>query len=427
MFLGDYSRQGHDLLITHDGATILVPGYFGQESSPALAAPNGAFLTSEVVNALAGPNAPGQYAQADGQSALVEIGKVVKLTGSATAKHADGVEVNLAEGDPVFQGDVLRTGPDSKLGVSFLDDSLFSMSADARMVLDELVYDPANVANSSMVVNLVQGSFVFVTGAIAPTGNMKVDTPVATMGIRGTTPKVLINTDLGVTEFTILPDPDSGKVGSYLLIDKTSGEILGTVESVGDKWVITTLSNEAVKVGKSGLDLLEDEVALADIRDVVSRALGDRTELNGANSFQQVAFDASASTGGQGDGQGGSGEGETPGGGSGGVDPTPDNDDAPIAGDDAFTTTEDDCAHGQVINVIGGGADVDPDGFALTVTQVNGVNLTFNSTGTAGRGSCRPVRILAISQTGGITYDPNDKYEWLAEGEETDRHLHLHG
>ena len=234
-----------------------------------------------------------------------------------------------------------KRDPTSKLGVSFLDDTVFSMSADARMVLDELVYDPANAANSSMVFNLVQGSFVFVTGAIAPTGNMKVETPVATMGIRGTTPKLFVNADLGVVEFAILPDPGDGKVGSYVLIDKTSGEILGTVDSVGDKWVVTTLSNEAVRIAKSGVDLLEDEVALADIRDAVSRALGDRTELGGTNSFQQVAFDASASATGQGDQQGSSDGGETPGGGSGVGGEAPDSDDAPIAGDDAFTTNED--------------------------------------------------------------------------------------
>ncbi len=54
------------------------------------------------------------------------------------------------------------------------------------MVLDELVYDPGG-SDNSMLVNLVQGTFVFVAGQIAPTGEMEVQTPVATLGIRGTT------------------------------------------------------------------------------------------------------------------------------------------------------------------------------------------------------------------------------------------------
>ena len=421
LFLGDYSRLGHDLLIEHNGTSFLVQDYFAGPGAN-LAGPNGAFLTPAVVEALAGPAAPGQYAQAGttpaapAAASLVEIGKVVSVEGDATATHADGVTVNLANGDPVYQGDVVRTGPGSKLGVSFIDDSVFSMSADARMVLDELVFDPAKAADSSMVVNLVQGSFVFVTGQVAPAGNMKVETPVATMGIRGTTPKVLIDTNLGVTEFTILPDPGSGKIGSYLLLDKTTGEILGTVETSGDKWVITSLSGEAVKIAKSGLDLLEDERALTDIRDAVSNALGTRTEYNGSNSFQQVAFDSSASAG-QGDGSGGPNDGGGPGGGNGGViDPSPDKDDPPVAGDDTFTIDEDHLLLGKnVINASGGGADGDPEGFAVTVTQVNGETLDF-----LGGTASEPLpsgALLLIGQTGGITYDPTSAFNYLAAGE----------
>ncbi|MEP9390256.1 VCBS domain-containing protein, partial [Mesorhizobium sp. KR9-304] len=424
LFLGDYSRQGHDLLIEHDGASFLVQDYFAGPGAN-LVAPSGAFLTPSVVEALAGPNAPGQYAQAGTEpagtepaaAALTEIGKVVSVSGTATATHSDGVTVNLASGDPVYQGDVVRTGPESKLGISFIDDSVFSMSADARMVLNELVFDPAKASESSMVVDLVQGSFVFVTGQVAPAGNMKVETPVATMGIRGTTPKVLVNTDLGVTEFTILPDPDSGKIGSYLLLDKTTGEILGTVESVGDKWVITSLSGEAVKIAKSGLDLLEDDAALNDIREAVSKALGQRTELNGANSFQQVTFDSSSSAGGPGDGTGGSNDGNGAGGGNGGVDPNPGRDDPPIAGDDQFTLDEDSSTTASVIDGSVGGTDVDPDGFGVSVTEVDGAPLTFVS------GMAHVIlpsgAELAMTPGGGFTYNAVDAFDWLAVGEQT--------
>jgi VCBS repeat-containing protein len=427
LFLGDYSRQGHDLVIEHNGASLLVEGYFDGAGSN-LVGPNGAYLTPSVVHALAGPIAPGQYAQEGGATAataLSEIGKVVSIEGTATITHSDGVTVNLANGDPVYQGDVVSTGAGSKLGISFIDDSVFSMSADARMVLDELIFDPAKVADSSMVVNLVQGSFVFVTGQVAPSGNMKVETPVATMGIRGTTPKVSVSTELGVTEFSILPDPGSGKVGSYVLLDKATGAILGTVESVGDKWVITTLSDEAVKVAKSGLDLLEDEAAISDIRDAVSNALGKRAEYSGSNSFQQVAFNASASNSGQDGDQNSDGGGASGDGSGGNVDPTPDKDDPPIAGDDAFSTNEDLVLAGKnVISASGGGPDVDPDGFALSVTQVNGADLTFNAGGTASvvlpaDAALQTVGAnLLISKTGSITYDPTSAFNYLAVGQQ---------
>jgi VCBS repeat-containing protein len=423
LLLGDYSRQGHDLLIEHDGATILIEDYFGG-SGANLAAPNGAFLSADTVGLLAGPLAPGQYAQAAAADApaatgLTKIGKVVSIEGSATATHSDGVSVPLKDGDPVYQGDVVQTAAGSKLGIAFIDDSVFSMSADARMVLNELIFDPAKAADSSMVVNLVQGSFVFVTGKVAPSGDMKVETPVATMGIRGTTPKVLISTELGVTEFSILPDPDSGKIGAYVLLDKETGEILGTVESVGDKWVITSLSGEAVKVAKSGLDLLEDEIAMADIRAAVSSALGDRTLLEGSGSYFQIAYNASSSAGGQGSTGGENGGGGTGGDGGAIVDPTPGKDDAPIANADAVTTGEEDDASsgelvaltGNVFSSNGSGADYDPDGFGITLISVNGTALA------SWGGNLPSGATLAMTATGGFTYRPNNAFETIGLGE----------
>ena len=70
------------------------------------------------------------------------------------------------------------------------------------MELNEFVYDPIGNSNSTLF-NLTKGSFTFVAGAIAKSGSMKVDTPVGTMGIRGTAPHVEILED-GTVKFTTL-------------------------------------------------------------------------------------------------------------------------------------------------------------------------------------------------------------------------------
>jgi HAD superfamily hydrolase (TIGR01662 family) len=57
------------------------------------------------------------------------------------------------------------------------------------MVLNEFVYDPNGKSNSTLF-SLSKGTFTFIAGKVAKTGDMKIDTPVATMGIRGTTPHV---------------------------------------------------------------------------------------------------------------------------------------------------------------------------------------------------------------------------------------------
>jgi hypothetical protein len=72
------------------------------------------------------------------------------------------------------------------------------------------VYDPNSTSNASLF-NLTKGTFTFVAGKVAKTGDMKVDTPVATMGIRGTTPRVEISDD-GTVRFSTLIEEGKSRV-----------------------------------------------------------------------------------------------------------------------------------------------------------------------------------------------------------------------
>jgi hypothetical protein len=153
---------------------------------------------------------PAQPAVQDAASS--PIGKVVAVTGSVTIEHVAAVVVqaNVSNqavqtkvGDLAYQGDVVRTGADGKVSINFTDGTSFSLSNNANMTLDEFVYDPNGKSNSTLF-KLSKGTFTFVAGNIAKTGDMKVDTPVATMGIRGTTPHVEISDDGGTVKFSTL-------------------------------------------------------------------------------------------------------------------------------------------------------------------------------------------------------------------------------
>ena len=78
------------------------------------------------------------------------------------------------------------------------------------MVLNEFVYDPNGSSNSTLF-NLTKGTFTFVAGKVAKTSDMKIDTPVATMGIRGTTPRVEISDD-GTVGFSTLIEEGKSKL-----------------------------------------------------------------------------------------------------------------------------------------------------------------------------------------------------------------------
>ena len=95
------------------------------------------------------------------------IGHVTKLTGNATAIR-NGVSIVLNLGDNVHQGDVVQSGSNSTLGITFIDGTVFGLGANAKMVLNEMIYDPNGSDNSSLL-SLVAGTISFVAGATAKT------------------------------------------------------------------------------------------------------------------------------------------------------------------------------------------------------------------------------------------------------------------
>ncbi|WP_340117827.1 Calx-beta domain-containing protein [Pelagibius sp. 7325] len=216
LFSAEFSRAGDDLLLnTTHGEEFLLRDYFAQEQPPQLETPEGARLTPGTVESLAGPEIPTAYAQAGGVQLEQSIGEVSALNGIARVQRSDGSREDLSEGDPIFQGDVVSTGVGSDLGIQFVDNTVFSLSSNARMVIDELVYNPGGTSNS-MGVSLIQGTFVFVTGQVAPSGGMDVETPTGTIGIRGTTVGVQIATLGGSTRIVNLVNPETGEVGSFI-------------------------------------------------------------------------------------------------------------------------------------------------------------------------------------------------------------------
>jgi hypothetical protein len=87
----------------------------------------------------------------------------------------------------IKQGDVLITGSGGALGITLRDNTRLSLGPDSRLVIDRFLFSPAD-KKFSLITTLLKGTAAFVTGRIgqlAPDA-VKVKTPVATIGIRGT-------------------------------------------------------------------------------------------------------------------------------------------------------------------------------------------------------------------------------------------------
>ena len=225
----DFSRNNTDLIaVSSDGDKLTLIDYFTNFELPNLYTDNGLQLKGNAVNHLAGPLAKGQYAQAaDGN--VLSIGEVSTVSGTVKATRLDGTTTNLNVGDPVFQGDTIETEGSGAVGLVFLDKTTFSLSDGGKMILDELVYDAAT-ASGSMVVNMVEGAFSFISGEIAKTGPdaMTLETPVVTMGIRGTTVAGKAAVEGNENSFTLLQDADGG-VGQISVSNDGGTQVLAQV------------------------------------------------------------------------------------------------------------------------------------------------------------------------------------------------------
>ena len=99
-----------------------------------------------------------------------------------------GTDAMPAEvGMHILRGDVLRTGPDSSMGVLFRDDTSLALGPDSESVVDDFVFAPAQ-GGLSMLLKVSKGTAALISGEIAKLKpeSMVVSTPLSTIGIRGT-------------------------------------------------------------------------------------------------------------------------------------------------------------------------------------------------------------------------------------------------
>ena len=288
LFGGDFKRSGSDLVISKGDHELRLEDYFRGDKHAPLASPDGAYLTGNIVDALTGHV---QIAQADGSASAAKIiGHVTKLTGTATVVR-NGVSIILNNGDNVHQGDVVQSGSNSTLGITFIDGSVFGLASNAKMVLNEMIYDPNGSSNSSLM-SLVSGTISFVAGATAKHGDMKVDTPVATMGIRGTA--VLVEIDFEIMQpqlnqvlpqlappvrFQVLIEPD-GTFGSYVLLERTTLAPMATVSQPG---TVTTVSGNGAVSFLASAQLSPEAMRL--INEVFSQRYTDNSNPRSDTHF----------------------------------------------------------------------------------------------------------------------------------------------
>ena len=139
-------------------------------------------------------------------AADIKIGGVFEQSGQPGAISRKSGEELIAELDTdIVSLDEVET-KNGRLKLKFIDDTQVSLTEHTYMEINEYVYDP-DPSKSKMALNFVQGTARFATGGLGlvPKENIQIQTPTATIGIRGTDFTTTVD-ELGRSLVILLPD-----------------------------------------------------------------------------------------------------------------------------------------------------------------------------------------------------------------------------
>ena len=111
-----------------------------------------------------------------------------------------------------------------RLGITFLDDSQVRLTEHSELIIDEFIYDP-DPSKSKMALQFASGTARFITGKLATIDkeNILIQTPSATIGIRGTDFTVTVD-ELGRSLVILLPD-DDGLPSGEIVVATAMGQV----------------------------------------------------------------------------------------------------------------------------------------------------------------------------------------------------------
>jgi hypothetical protein len=132
--------------------------------------------------------APLRAAQPEGNPAEGDpAGSVKNVSGEAAVIRAGAAPLALKPGDRIFARDVLTTGAGAALGLVLRDNTTLGLGPNSRLVLERFLFAPAT-GSLAQALRLSRGSLAAVSGEIVKLNPeaARVDTPVCSVGIRGT-------------------------------------------------------------------------------------------------------------------------------------------------------------------------------------------------------------------------------------------------
>lgn len=116
-----------------------------------------------------------------------EIGRIKSVVGSGSVLKGGKTATPAAPGLQLAVNDVVTTGRDGRIGITFIDNSRFAVGPNSRVALSQFEFDDTTHKGRSLT-TVDRGSLAIVSGQIAKENKdaMKVRTPTSLLAARGT-------------------------------------------------------------------------------------------------------------------------------------------------------------------------------------------------------------------------------------------------
>ena len=189
-------------------------------------------------------------------SAHASIGGVILHEGAGQVERSeDGSEVVTKKELDIFSDDIVMTGK-GKTAIQFLDDTRVDITEHSKLIIDAFVYD-AETSTGSLSIKASLGTIRYASGLIAKNSkqNVKIQTPTATIGVRGTDFSMTVD-ELGGSTIILLPSCDTNGNCFVGEIDVTSDAGQVILNQAFQATVVTTVASAPMK--PVILDLDED-------------------------------------------------------------------------------------------------------------------------------------------------------------------------
>jgi hypothetical protein len=152
---------------------------------------------------------------------IAEIGSVTEQEGQSSILRQKA-SLPSSKGTKVEMLDVISTGK-GKTSITFQDNTKVNVTENSKLVIDDFVYDPKSKGTGKLAMKVALGTVRYASGSVAHENpnNVKINTPTATIAVRGTDFVMSVD-EIGRSTIVLMPQCDSLGICKDGLIDVTT-------------------------------------------------------------------------------------------------------------------------------------------------------------------------------------------------------------